>query len=132
MDNTDPNQDQEKAKAEREGQFNEANQQYQSRVEKADESLFQQCRNMLDKYPAVKAGVLLAAEVLPTGVGTLTVADFIVLLEAAHDTSKGEYKKALARATIALVPGPVSELDPLIDMLPDQEKPITNNQQPQQ
>ncbi len=130
MDDKQKFESKEEKEARLKNEAGEAGSKYEEKANKAEDSFTKKVRGAFDKNKVLKAGLLMAAEVIPTGVGTLTIADAIVLAEAVDDYRDGKKGKAALRTIAALIPGPVSELDPLIDMLPDNEKDKKKNDGP--
>jgi hypothetical protein len=130
MDDKQKFESKEEKEARMKNEAGEAGSRYEDKAGKAEDSFVKKAREAFDKNKLLKATLLTAAEAIPTGIGTLTAGDTILLAEAVDDYRNDKKGKAALRTVAALIPGPVSELDVLIDMLPDKEKDNKNQNGP--
>lgn len=136
----DPQQDQEKAKAEREARAEQYAEEFSQKTKAAESSFSEKIKNIFSSKNLAKTAVLGALEMAPVFAG-YSAADLWVAGEGIMDVVQGLQNKDYSRVLKggvklggAAIPGlPVSELSPALDeLLPNKEQPeqVVNNNQP--
>ena|SRR3989344_4239237 len=130
MDNTDPNQDKEKNRAERESKAEEAAQSFQEKSQASEQKFSERIKNLFSAKNVTKTVVLETLEMAPFLAG-YSLADLWVAVEGVSDIVIGlqnkDYTRALkggAKLGAAAIPGlPVSGFAPSLDqLLPNEER----------